>query len=90
MANEQIINPNTSVVASTNPNNNLAQLQGNNAINIPLQITPVVTQPNQLQANRYGNIPTPVATPPQVNNYNNTDFQIIKVNINIAYHNLRQ
>ena len=73
---EQIVNQNNPVVATTNPNNNLTALQGQNAINIPLQITPIVAQPNnnQVQANQVQNIPTPVVTQPQTNNYSNYNF----------------
>lgn len=73
----EILKQNTPIVATTNPNNNIEQTQSQNAINIPLKITPIFSQlnNNQLQSNY---IPTPVVAQPQKNNYNNLDFSNYK------------
>lgn len=88
MANEQIVNQNAPVAATTNPINNVQQLESGNTINIPLQITPVVAQPNnaqfqsqqvpQVPQTPQSNVPTPVAAQPQTNNYNNMNFSNYK------------
>ena len=82
MANEEILKTNTTpIAATTNPQTNMEAIQ---PVTIPLQIQPMVTQPQQVfqQAQQQANqqaaaqvvqptttAPTPVSTPAQPNNY---------------------
>ena len=85
MTSEEVLKTNTTPVqATSNPQANVEQVQPN-AINIPLQIQPIIAQPAQteqvqnLQTNVNSNMqqfqtnqpaPTPMAAQPKVNNYN--------------------
>lgn len=92
MANEEILRTNTTPVAATpNPEVNMASVQ---PVTIPLQIQPMVAQPQQTvqqvaqqQANQQAaaqvvqpttTAPVPVATPAQPNNYSYNNFSNYK------------
>ena len=91
MANEEILRNNTTPVqATTNPQTNMEAMQ---PISIPLQIQPMIAQPQQQEAQpanvqnlqvqdqQVSNAPVPVSNPQQPNNYN-YNFNNYKANSN--------